>query len=74
MTVKINQEFKKKRRKPSSGAEQSQPEQMIIFMFQGASQREVPFVSLHGHLCVQWCAYYSLRLHVGDKVCVFFKI
>lgn len=46
----------------------------LLVMFQGASQSAVPFVSMHGHLCVHWCACYSPRLHASDKGCVVFKI
>lgn len=59
-----------------SGKKRTKPVQKgwLLFMFQGASQSAVPFVSMHGHLCVHWCACYSPCLHASDKVCVVFKI
>lgn len=48
---------------------------MIAFVFQRASQCEVPFGSLRraSARCTA-CAYYGERLHAGDKVRVFLKI
>lgn len=47
---------------------------MIAFVFQRASQCEVPFGSLQraSARCIA-CAYYGGRLHAGDKVRVFLK-
>lgn len=70
MAVKINQG-----KKTASGVEwnKASEKEMITFMFQCASQCEVPFVSLHVHLRMHLCTHYvSTSLHVcGIKSVLF---